>query len=319
VWVAGVFGAYAVFLGYRVWLRFQQFLRRGPGETEPSVITDNPEPPGPMTRRAFASAAAAPFVLASYGTFSGRRRFELREVDIAVPNLAPDLEGLRLAQVTDLHCSRHLSPSDVKRVVAMVNETRPHVALVTGDLITATGDPLEPCIDALTELKADAGVLGCLGNHERYALCEYRATKYAGERGIRFLRYDSAELRFGQARLNLAGVDYQRKGTTYLRGAENLMRDGALNILLSHNPDVFPVAADLGYDLVVSGHTHGGQVTVEIVEQWANPGRFLTPFVTGEYRIRDSALYVSRGIGTVNLPMRIGALPEVTLLRLCRA
>ena len=87
---------------------------------------------------------------------------------------------------------------------------------------------------------------------------------------------------------------------------------------MSHNPDVFPVAADLGYDLVVSGHTHGGQVTVEIVEQWANPGRFLTPFVAGEYRIRDSALYVSRGIGTVNLPMRIGALPEVTLLRLRR-
>jgi hypothetical protein len=90
-------------------------------------------------------------------------------------------------------------------------------------------------------------------------------------------------------------------------------------LLLSHNPDVFPRAAELGYDLVLGGHTHGGQVTVEIVEQWANPGRFFTPYVVGEYHIDNSALYVSRGIGTVNLPMRIGALPEVTLVRLKRA
>ena len=159
---------------------------------------------------------------------------------------------------------------------------------------------------------------GCLGNHERFSLCEHRATEYAASRGIRFLRRESEELRFGDTRLNLTGVDYQRKGSPYLRGVEEFIRDDALNLLLSHNPDVFPVAADLGYDLVVSGHTHGGQITVEIVEQWANPGRFLTPFVAGEYRIGRSALYVSRGIGTVNVPMRIGASPEVTLLRLRR-
>ena len=92
-----------------------------------------------------------------------------------------------------------------------------------------------------------------------------------------------------------------------------------MNLLLSHNPDVFPVAADLGYDLVVGGHTHGGQVTVEIVEQTLNVGRFFTPYVAGLYRKGASSLYVSRGIGTINLPMRLGARPEVALLRLRRA
>ena len=87
---------------------------------------------------------------------------------------------------------------------------------------------------------------------------------------------------------------------------------------MSHNPDVFPVAADLGYDFVISGHTHGGEVRVEIFEQWANPGRFFTPYVAGEYR-RGSALCVSRGTGTVNLAMRVGALPEISLLSLRRA
>ena len=319
VWVAGVFGAYILCLGYDGWRRLRRFARLGSPDLRPALISDNPEPAGPITRRAFVTAAATPFIVAGYGTFSGRKQFDLREINMVIPGLAEDLDGLRLAQITDLHCSRYLSPADVERVVAMVNETRPHVALVTGDLITTPEDPLEPCIDVLAGLKADSGVWGCLGNHERYSLCEHRATKYAGARGIRFLRGESEELRFGQARLNLAGVDYQRKGSPYLRGAEKLMRDDALNLLLSHNPDVFPVAANLGYDLVVSGHTHGGQITVEIVEQWANPGRFLTPFVAGEYWIGDSALYVSRGIGTVNLPMRIGALPEVTLLRLRRA
>ena len=111
-------------------------------------------------------------------------------------------------------------------------------------------------------------------------------------------------------------MDYQRKRDPYLLGAESLLNPGAVNLLLSHNPDVFPVAAELGYDLVISGHTHGGQVTLEIVEQRVNAGHFFTPYVVGKY-VRDrSNLYVSRGVGCVNLPMRIGAWPEITLLTL---
>jgi hypothetical protein len=201
----------------------------------------------------------------------------------------------------------------------MVNETRPHIALVTGDLITGPRDPLTPCIEALAGLRADAGIWGCMGNHEMFALCQRYTEAFGRAQGIEFLRGTSKTFRFGKAELNLAGVDYQRSTQPYLEGARELIRQGALNVLLSHNPDVFPVADDLGYDLVISGHTHGGQITVEIIEQWANPGRFFTPFVAGEYRLRDAALYVSRGIGTVSLPMRIGATPEITLLRLRRA
>ncbi|MDA1312380.1 MAG: metallophosphoesterase [Acidobacteria bacterium] len=319
VWVVGLFGAYAVFLGHEFW----RWMERRGGSRAASGVADGSlgliAPVGPASRRAFVTAAVAPFVIAGYGTFAGRKQIEVEEIDIALRGLPADLDGLRLAQVSDLHCGSFLTLRDVQRVVAMVNETRPHIALVTGDLITRPNDPLTPCIEALAGLRADAGIWGCMGNHEMYSLCERFTEAYGRARGIEFLRGTSKTLRFGNAELNLAGVDYQRSKQPYLEGAQDLIKQGVLNVLLSHNPDVFPVAADLGYDLVISGHTHGGQITVEIIEQWANPGRFFTPFVTGEYRRGDSALYVSRGIGTVSLPMRIGAMPEITLLRLRRA
>ena len=135
--------------------------------------------------------------------------------------------------------------------------------------------------------------------------------------GMQFLRGQSRLLHFGDARLNLAGVDYQRRGTKYLTGAERLLLPGATNILLSHNPDVFPVAADKGFDITISGHTHGGQVNFEILERGVNIARFFTPYVYGRYERDGKSLFVTRGIGTVGAPARLGAPPEVALIRLC--
>ena len=89
-------------------------------------------------------------------------------------------------------------------------------------------------------------------------------------------------------------------------------------MLLSHNPDVFPVAARKGFPLTISGHTHGGQVRIEILGQDLNVARFFTPYVDGLYRRGDSSIFVSRGIGTIGLPARLGAPPEVALITLCR-
>ena len=129
--------------------------------------------------------------------------------------------------------------------------------------------------------------------------------------------------RFGAAALNVAGVDYERMSAThsgYLRGAERMVVPGVLNMLLSHNPDVFPTAAAQGYDLTVSGHTHGGQVNIEVLSQDINPARFITPYVYGSYEWsgngRRGAAYVSRGIGTIGIPARVGAPPEISVLRL---
>jgi predicted MPP superfamily phosphohydrolase len=262
---------------------------------------------------------AAPFAVVGYGTFVERLDFHVREVEIPVPDLARDLDGLRLLHLSDIHLSAFLSENDLARVIDSANELRPHLALVTGDLITAAGDPLQVCLRQIARLRADAGILGCMGNHEDYAMVEDLTEREAARLGIPFLRARAQPLRFGGAVLNVAGVDYQRSNRRYLPGAERLVLPGAYNLLLSHNPDVFPVAAQKGYDLTLAGHTHGGQVTVEILHQSLNAARFFTPFVYGLYRRGAAAEYVTRGIGTIGIPARIGAPPEIALLRLRKA
>ncbi|MGB9605204.1 MAG: metallophosphoesterase [Bryobacteraceae bacterium] len=126
-------------------------------------------------------------------------------------------------------------------------------------------------------------------------------------------------MKFGRALLNVAGVDYQRRGQPYLQGAGRLLRSGAINLLLSHNPDVFDAAVRLGFQAVLSGHTHGGQVNLEILGKSLNVARFWTPYVYGLYRKCTASIFVSRGIGTVGVPVRLGAPPEVVCLRLRRA
>jgi uncharacterized protein len=266
------------------------------------------------------AAVAAPAAVLGYGTFIQRRDFQAREIDLPIDGLPQDLEGLRILQISDIHRGPFLSDADLGHVIDMSRELRPNVAVVTGDLISAYGDPLDSCIAQLGRLKADAGVFGCMGNHERYASALEHTETEAARVGIPFLRGRAQALRFGAATLNLAGVDYQAKREQpYLVGAERLIAPGAVNVLLCHNPDVFPVAARQGYNLLLAGHTHGGQVTVEILDDAINPARFLTPYVYGVYRSGAAAAYVTRGIGTIGLPARIGAPPEIALLRLRKA
>ena len=265
-----------------------------------------------------AALCAAPIAATGFGVLV-RKQFDVREIDIAIRGLPPDLHGLRMVQISDIHLSPFLNETELAYVIDMANETKAQLALVTGDLITTRRDPLDACIQQLKRLKADAGVLSCLGNHERFADAENYTTKQCGRLGIEVLRSKARALKFGSAVLNVAGVDYQSTKDPYLEGTESLVvrEPNHLNILLSHNPDVFPVAAKQGFDLTVAGHTHGGQVSVEILSRHLNVAKFFTPYTYGLYREGNSAIYVTRGIGTVGIPVRIGAPPEVALIRLC--
>jgi predicted MPP superfamily phosphohydrolase len=264
---------------------------------------------------------AAPFAAVGYGALIGRTDFRVRELDIPLAGLPPDLDGLRILQLSDIHLSAFLSESEFARVIDAALHLHPQLAVVTGDLISGHSDPLDACIRQLARVKADAGVFGCMGNHERYTRAEDYTARQSARVGIRFLRGEAQTLRFGNATLNLAGLDFesQRDRNRYLRDAARLIVPGATNVLLQHNPDVFPVAARQGYNLLLAGHTHGGQVTVEILDRSINPARFFTPYVYGLYRRGNAAAYVTRGIGTIGIPARIGARPEISLLRLRKA
>jgi len=263
----------------------------------------------------------SPVAAVSYGSLIQRTDFEVREIDVPMPGLPAGLDGVRILHLSDIHLSPFLSEKELARVIDATLGLHPHIAFVTGDLITSRRDPLDACIRQLARVKADAGVYGCLGNHERYAHAEDATAELGARAGIRFLRQESEGLRFGNATLNVAGVDFQSSVAKrwYLWGAEHLVQPGAFNLLLSHNPDVFPTAVRQGYDLVLAGHTHGGQINIEILGQSINPARFHTPYVYGLYCQGRSVEYVTRGIGTIGVPIRLGAPPEVALLRLRKA
>jgi len=311
----------------RLWSR-----RRAAGS--PAVL----EAPANPSRRYFFQTAGylaggVPFVGAFYGFAVERLRYQIEKVELPIANLAPELDGLRVVQLSDIHIGGYMPRSQVRRAVDMANETGAELAVVTGDFLTGRHDPLEACVEELAGLRAPLGVWGCNGNHEIYAGAEDLAALLFKQAGMRLLRQEHAEVVWRGRPLNLIGVDYQRsrdfngRRLEMLAGIEPLVRRDAPNILLSHNPNAFPRAAELGIELTLAGHTHGGQIQVEILHERLNPARFMTEFIAGLYELPRGGLqakgkslaYVNRGLGTIGTPVRFGSPPEITLFTLRRA
>jgi predicted MPP superfamily phosphohydrolase len=271
-----------------------------------------------VLRTSLTALAAAPAVALCTGIVI-RKDLIVREVPLKFANLPKDLQGLRLVQISDIHIGSFFTAADLARAVDAANGLRADLMLVTGDLITSRYDPLDRCLLELKRLRAASGIWGCLGNHEMHAGVQNYTTKKAKEMGMRFLRRQGEMLRFGSAQLNLVGVDHQRSNHPYLQNVEELVVPDTFNVLLSHNPDVFPVAVKQGFDLTISGHTHGGQINLELLGSNINVVDLVTPFTKGDYHIDQSSLYVNSGLGTIGPPVRLGAPPEVTLITLCNS
>jgi predicted MPP superfamily phosphohydrolase len=361
LWFSSAFFAYLAVKAVRGLERVWRWLRRGPRPSEdenaPAVgaSTMVSETLANPSRRYFfqsasAFAGAIPFLGAIYGFAAERLRYRVIRVEIPVANLPPQLDGLRIVQLSDIHLSGYMTREEVRRAVGMANELAADLAVVTGDFITGAGDPLPDCIDEIRALRAPLGIWGCNGNHEIYARAEDAAQRLFQQAGMKLLRQESAQLVWRGQPFNLIGVDYQRqrgpngRPVSMLPGVERLVRRDIPNILLSHNPNAFNKAAELGIELTLSGHTHGGQIQVEILDTRLSPARFITDYIAGLYQrplfapARDaeaadrllltsdaqspaslSSLYVNRGLGTVGAPVRIGVPPEITLITLRRA
>jgi predicted MPP superfamily phosphohydrolase len=309
------------------------------------VTSAKPSEPEDFSRRKFLRvtgrvAAAVPLVAGLYGFAAERFKYRVRRVEVPIANLPAGLDGFQIVQLSDIHSGDYMPLDEVRRAVDIANDLGAHIAVVTGDFISNESDPLAGCIAELSRLKAPLGIWGCNGNHEIYAKAEGRAEELFRQHGMTLLRQQNREIEFNGAHFNLIGVDYQRDHMVegpkppMLEGVERLVRPDMPNILLSHNPNSFDRAAELGIELSLAGHTHGGQVTVEILDRRYTPARFITLYTAGMYQLPVSSnpaasnqtggpkhanLYVNRGLGTFALPARIGVDPEITLLRLRRA
>jgi len=271
-----------------------------------------------VLRTSLAALSAAPAVALTAGIIT-RKDLVVREVPMKFANLPKDLQGLRLVQLSDMHMGVFYTAADLARAVDEANNLRADIMLVTGDLITDRYDPLDRCLLELKRLRAASGIWGCLGNHEMHANVERYTAQKGLQMGIRFLRQEVEMLQFGNAILNMVGVDHQKRNRPYLEHTAEMVVPSTFNLLLSHNPDVFPVAASQGFDLTVSGHTHGGQINLDLLGNNINIADLVTPFTKGAYHIDKASLYVNSGLGTIGVPVRLGAPPEVTLITLCNS
>jgi uncharacterized protein len=302
----------------------------GPGASMPGATAS--DPPSPARRRFVEQTAVAvsalPFVAAAYGLLYERADVEVTHPRIALARLPKGFQGFRIVQLSDFHISPFMTADEIRRCVTIANGLKADLVALTGDYVADNPAAQGEVVQALAGLRAPYGVFGCLGNHEIYTETEDSITRLFAAAGIRILRQERTPIESHSDVLNLIGVDYQQQRLSkdhdghlvdrYLEGSEKLVMPDMVNILLSHNPNSFNRAAELGIDLTLAGHSHGGQLALSFINRSLALVYPETPYVSGRYEKRGCQLYVNRGIGTTGPPIRLGARPEITVLELSR-
>ncbi len=275
-----------------------------------------------ITRREFLNSLTAAGLVgcsltAAYASFVEPFNYELTETDIFIRELPRGFENFRIALISDVHHSQLVSIREVRRVVGIVRDANPDMIALTGDYTTSRRRYIEPCAEALGALAvAPAGVWAVLGNHDHNTDAEL-TTRALTRRGINVLENANTLIRRGADVLQVAGVDDWGWGKADWERTLHGIDRAKPCVLLSHEPRVFDMPETRGLSLILSGHTHGGQVRVPFV---GAPAQLIGEFryIGGLYERDGAQLYVSRGTGMVGLPVRFGARPEIAVLRLRR-
>jgi uncharacterized protein len=279
--------------------------------------------PNLPTRRQFLRGlVAAPLVgvsaTAAYTRLIEPYAYWISETDIFIRDLPERFEGFRITQLTDIHHSRILGINEVQRVVALAQHTKPDLFVLTGDYSTSYRRYIEPCAEALARLSAPEGVWAVLGNHDHYTDPEL-TTRALRRHHIAVLDNAHTVVRRGPDSLQLSGIDDWTWNAVDWTRAFSGLQAGTPTILLSHQPTVLDLEQTSKVSLIISGHTHGGQLKFP----WLGaPARFATThlkYARGLFRRGDTQLYVSSGTGVIGLPLRFGVRPEIAVLRLRRA
>ena len=262
--------------------------------------------------------------LFAFGYTAGRRALAVTQRTVAVRGLLPAFEGFRIVHLSDLHIGAHLGLDELAAHVERVNALEPDLVCITGDLV----DRAETCARAfpvLAGLRARHGVLATLGNHDVAAGADAVTAALRAHTPFTMLRDAQAEVRVGDAVLPVLGVDDRvrdwARGVPEHPALPRLVRavpPGTPFIVLSHRPDCFPQAAALGAALVLSGHTHGGQLGLPLLRRgrMRNLAEFITAFDRGVYRDGDATLIVSCGLGFTGQPIRLFTPREIGCLEL---
>ena len=236
----------------------------------------------------------------------------LEKIDINLKRLPKRLDGFRLVHLSDIHHSPFTGLEHISRAIKVANRLKPDMILLTGDYVSHETEYIEPVAEALGRLEAEFGTHACLGNHDHWTDAEMVTDSFRRS-GINVLINEGFRLTARDAGFWLCGVDDYMVGKTDLRAALHGSFPDEMKLLLAHNPVILRQAARFDVDLILSGHTHGGQVKLRDEDKRILPQRKLK---NGLHQRRDTQIYITRGIGTVVLPIRYQCPPEISLIEL---
>ena len=256
---------------------------------------------------------ASDFSLVARYALNEANTLTIEKVTIRLKRLPKNLDGFRLVHLSDIHHSPFTNLEHITRAVETANELNPDMFVLTGDYVSHETEYIAPMAKVLGRLKSEFGTFACLGNHDHWTDAE-QVTNCLRDANIKVLNNEGFRFQARNASFWLAGVDDYMVGQTDVRSALRGSFPDEMKLLLAHNPKILYRAARADVDLMFSGHTHGGQVKIRDDEKRILPRR--RKFASGLYRRRETQVYITRGIGTVVLPVRYGCPPEISLIEL---
>lgn len=323
-----------------------QKLGIGPSSTPADAVSPEvagTEATNTITRSQFLAkagliAATVPIVGVSYGIISGAHDYRVRRRRVVLPNLPKEFEGMRLAQISDVHSGSFWNRTAVSGGVEMIMKEKPDMIFFTGDLVNNVADEMKEYVSIFSKLSAPHGVYSTLGNHDYGDYVSWPSEQAKAKNlqrliethramGWDILMDEHRVIKEGNAEIGVLGIqNWSAKGrfpkygslAAAHRGTENL----PVKLLLSHDPshwmaEIVPQYKDI--DVTFSGHTHGMQFGVDIKGFRWSPVKYVYPEWADLYQSGEQYLYVNRGFGYLGFPGRVGIPPEITIMEFVRA
>lgn len=241
---------------------------------------------------------------------------EINSLQLTLPHLSQEFNGYRVVQISDIHRDRWMTPRRLRRIVRLVNQQKPDLVAITGDLVTRHLPQLIPTLEVpLSQLKPKDQTVAVLGNHDHENDTK-KIIQVLEQSGIFHLGNGVYTLQRGNATLHIAGVDDVGMGKDRLDLVMQQLPDEGAAILLAHEPDFADTSAATGrFDLQLSGHSHGGQVRLPFLKPPILPP-WGQEYYSGSYQVKGMLLYTNRGLGMTGLHLRFFARPEITVFTL---
>jgi hypothetical protein len=313
-----------VFVGFiiRYTLSLVQHLANADSTSVASEIISHPLSP---TRRAFLKSSGTAMLGTTFGAplisaLLTSHEYTIRRVPLIFPNLPTGLNGLTIAQLSDVHSGVYMTEKQIFEIVELVNALHPNIIIHTGDHVDNADNQIPSIVAPTRSLKADYGVFGVLGNHDHFATAE-KVSAALGQTGMQLLNNANRLLTINGERLSIVGVDDFSRTNNFARleDAVRGVKPDSFKLFLSHRPEFFDAArTKTDFDLMLAGHTHGGQVGFEAFGLKVYPVYLVHKYAMGYYQVDDKQLYVNVGVGMVGAPIRYVP-AEITIFTLQQA